>query len=93
MPNMVTDRDKKQRTLLMLDLARRSALEFRKRFVGDRVEVLWESEKSGVWAGLSENYLRVFARCQAPLCNRLLGADLVAARDDGLWGEIHNPEA
>jgi threonylcarbamoyladenosine tRNA methylthiotransferase MtaB len=93
MPDTVGDRKRKQRSLMMLDLARRSALEFRKRFVGDRAEVLWERQKGGVWAGLSDNYLRVFARCKKPLSNRLLAADLVAARDDGLWGEIHNPEA
>ncbi len=89
MPTAVKDQEKKRRTLLMLGLARWSAQRFRERFVGRKVNVLWERRKDGIWVGLSEHYVRVFARRDMPLSNALLPTDVVAQREDGLWGEIH----
>jgi threonylcarbamoyladenosine tRNA methylthiotransferase MtaB len=88
MANTVGDGEKKRRIHLMLDLAEGSSRRFRGRFLGQRMSVLWEGEKDGIWFGLTDNYLRVFLPSQEQLANELLTANLVALHDGGLWGEL-----
>jgi len=88
MANTVGDGEKKRRTHLMLDLAEGSSRRFRERFLGQEMNVLWEGEKEGIWFGLTGNYLRVFLPSQEQLANELLTANLVAHKEDGVWGEL-----
>ncbi len=88
MANTVGDGEKRRRTHLMLDLAEGSSRRFRGRFLGQRMSVLWEGEKDGIWFGLTDNYLRVFMPRQEQLANELLTTNLVALHDGGLWGEL-----
>lgn len=82
---------KKERSQRMLALARRSACEFKKRFAGRTMDVLWESQsEQGVWSGMTDNYLRVFTRSNETLTNCLLPTKLVAEHPQGLFGEIAN---
>ena len=84
--NMIKDREKKQRTHIMLSLANRSSQRFQERFLGQSINVLWEGKKNGVWFGLTDNYLRIFLRSREPLANELLPTNIVAQKEDGLWG-------
>ena len=88
MANTVGDGEKKRRTHLMLNLAEGSSRRFRERFLGQEMNVLWEGEKEGIWFGLTGNYLRVFLPSQEQLANELLTANLVAHKEDGVWGEL-----
>jgi threonylcarbamoyladenosine tRNA methylthiotransferase MtaB len=76
-PGKVGDRVKKERSERMLRLARESALRFREKFLGRTMTVLWEREAEGVWVGLTDNYIRVFASSNEPLKNRLTATRLV----------------
>lgn len=89
----VNDWLKKERSLRMLELARQSAHAFRERFLSGNATVLWERETtpgSGVYSGLSDNYIRVFTASHQPLTNRLLPVRLVGIHERGLWGEVVN---
>ncbi len=88
MPEMVKDVDKKRRSQLMLDLARRNGQRFREQFLGQNMNVLWEEKKDRTWLGLTDNYLRVFLSSPAMLANQLQSANLVALHDGGLRGEL-----
>ena len=88
MEKTVEDREKRQRMHAMLNLAKRSSQRFREYFLGRKVDVLWEGNKDGNWVGLTDNYLRVFLPSQAVLANELLAANLIAQKEDGLWGEL-----
>jgi threonylcarbamoyladenosine tRNA methylthiotransferase MtaB len=88
MPDQVDERVKKVRGEAMLELAQKSAQTFRRRFLGRRLTVLWEGSKNGIWSGLTNNYLRVFAQSEEKLSNRLLPATLVEERGQGLWGSL-----
>ncbi|MFQ5924736.1 MAG: tRNA (N(6)-L-threonylcarbamoyladenosine(37)-C(2))-methylthiotransferase MtaB [Dehalococcoidia bacterium] len=78
MPGKVGERAKKERSERMLELAREAALRFRGQFLGRTMSVLWEREaEEGVWVGLTDNHIRVFARSSEPLRNRLVEAKLV----------------
>jgi threonylcarbamoyladenosine tRNA methylthiotransferase MtaB len=77
----VSERGKKERSLLMLDLAARSAEKYAGWFIGQTRAVLWENEVrpgSGVYQGLTDNYLRVYAQGKKDLANTISDARLVA---------------
>ncbi len=81
----VPEAPKRERVEIMVELACLSAQRFREKFLGQTVEVLWEKETtpgSGIYSGLTDNYLRVFTRSQEPLTNKLVSVQLM-----GLWGD------
>jgi threonylcarbamoyladenosine tRNA methylthiotransferase MtaB len=81
LPDKVSEKVKKERSLLMLDLAARSAEKYAGRFIGQIRAVLWENEvrpNSGVYQGLTDNYLRVYALGKKDLTNTISNARLVA---------------
>ena len=91
MPGQVGDRLKKERSLRMLELARQNAHRFCERFLGQNTRVLWEKEVapgSGIYSGLSDNYIRVFIDSRQPLTSQLLQVRLVGLHKQGLWGEV-----
>lgn len=88
MSELVTEKTKKERTERMLELARWSAQRFQEQFLGQTMEVLWEKEitpNSGIYSGLTDNYLRVFTRSQEPLTNIPLAVPLTGLGKGGMW--------
>jgi threonylcarbamoyladenosine tRNA methylthiotransferase MtaB len=77
MPDRVEDKVKQERSRRMLALGRACVRNFRKRFVGKTVMVLWEKETGGVWSGLTDNYIRVFTKSDKDLTNKLMPVELV----------------
>jgi threonylcarbamoyladenosine tRNA methylthiotransferase MtaB len=77
MPNHVEDKVKQERSRRMLALGRECVRNFRKRFVGKTVMVLWEKQTCGVWSGLTDNYIRVFTKSDKDLTNQLVPVKLV----------------
>jgi len=65
MPGQVPAQVRAERARHMREVAAEGGRAFRRRFVGRRVEVLWESSRPGdgvaVWSGLTDHYLRVEA--------------------------------
>jgi threonylcarbamoyladenosine tRNA methylthiotransferase MtaB len=87
MPQQVPADVKKQRGQQMLALAKESALSFRKRFLFRTMNVLWEQQSGGVWSGLTGNYIKVYARSDMDLTNRVLPVKLAKLYRDEVWGE------
>lgn len=90
MPDRVGANEKKERCQLMLDLAQKSKQCFREGFLGQSMSVLWEGEREGIWYGLTDNYMRVFAASKETLANRILPMKMVAQYDGILLGEVDN---
>jgi len=89
LPQQVDDKIKKQRSQKMLALARESAQNFSQRFLGKVMPVLWEKQSDGRWAGLTDNYIKVYTKSDKTLTNELLPAKLVELFDeDGVWGGV-----
>jgi len=89
MLHRVPDRVKKQRSQRMLALAEECADNFRRRFLGSNLPVLWEQQGGdGVWTGLTGNYIKVYTRSGEDLTNRLHLVKLTEVSGDGVWGEI-----
>jgi len=89
MLEQIGDRVKKQRSQRMLALAKESAQNFSRQFLGKTMSVLWEEQSGdGIWSGHTDNYLKVYTRNNEDLTNRLLPVRLVEVRGDGVWGNL-----
>jgi threonylcarbamoyladenosine tRNA methylthiotransferase MtaB len=86
MPHQVAPAAKKKRAKRLNQVARASSRAFEARFVGQTMDVLWESGHGDSWSGLTDNYLRVWTECPVDLRNRILPTRLVAVSDRGLSG-------
>jgi len=106
MPSKVSEKVKKQRSSIMLELAASSADEFARRFMGQTREVLWEKEvqhHSGIYSGLTDNYVRTYARSSREIDNTISKVRLIdhagnsgpsfigrskRRKHGGLWGRL-----
>ena len=76
MPGDVDDKTKKERSRRMRALGRAGVRNFRRRFLGKTVMVLWEKQTCGVWSGLTDNYIRVSTKSDKDLTNKLMPVQL-----------------
>ena len=91
MPEQVSDKLKNDRSERMLRLAKESARKFYERFLGRDLMVLLENEVapgSGIYSGLSDNYIRVFTESNEPLTNQFRQVIPARLYNKGLWGEV-----
>jgi len=91
MPKQIKDKVKQERNQRMLELPRSSRRRFCEQFLGQTMPVLWEQETSpgsGIYSGLTSNYIRVFAHSEKPLSNEITPVKLVEFRNQGIWGEV-----
>jgi len=90
MPDQVGDKIKRERSERMLALAKESAQNFSRQFLGKTMMVLWEKQSGdGIWSGLTDNYIKVYTKSNEDLANKLLPVKLVEVRGDGVWGEVY----
>jgi threonylcarbamoyladenosine tRNA methylthiotransferase MtaB len=91
MPKQIKDKVKQERNQRMLELSRSSRRRFCEQFLGQTMAVLWEKETSpgsGIYSGLTSNYIRVFAHSEKSLSNEITPVKLVEFHNQGIWGEI-----
>ena len=87
MKGQISAKIKKQRSQRMLALAEESAYNYRKRFLGRTMPVLWEQKSNGIWSGLTGNYIRVYTKSNEDLGNRIIEVKLEKVWKDGIWGK------
>jgi len=105
MPEQIKDKVKAERNQRMLELSQSSRRRFCEQFLEQTMPVLWEKEMptsssilgevgtspgSGIYSGLTSNYIRVFANSEKPLNNEITPVKLVELHNQGIWGEIAN---
>ncbi|MFP3975245.1 MAG: tRNA (N(6)-L-threonylcarbamoyladenosine(37)-C(2))-methylthiotransferase MtaB [Dehalococcoidia bacterium] len=89
MDGKVSEKVKKGRVKQMLDLAGRSARDFRRSFSGTVRPVLWEERNSnGCWIGYTDNYIKVKTGSECYLGNCLTDTVLGEDCQDSLWGRL-----
>ena len=64
--NVIEERSQK-----LIELSNRNEKEYNEKYIGKRVEVLFEEEKDGLWSGYTRNYVRVFTESGENLENRI----------------------
>ena len=76
----------------LLELSRRQSSAFRKAMLGSTRPVLWEEEPSGdgtgIWHGLTDNYVRVAARSRESLRDRITPAHLERLDGETVYGRV-----
>ncbi len=80
MADSVSEKVKKERSLEMLELASQLAEKFARKFRNSIRKVLWENEVkpgSGIYVGLTDNYIRVYTRGTVNLTNTITEAKLI----------------
>jgi len=93
MPEQIKDKVKAERNQRMLGLSRSSRRSFCEHFLGQTMPVLWEKETSpgsGIYSGLTGNYIRVFSHSEKPLGNEITPVKLLGFHNQGMWGELVN---
>lgn len=96
LPAQVTHPLRKERSLQMRKLFDQLALQYRAGFLQQEANVLWESASlvsPQVWelSGLTDNYLRVYAKSSRDLWNQITPVRLEALAPDGLSGVLLQP--
>jgi threonylcarbamoyladenosine tRNA methylthiotransferase MtaB len=74
----------------MRQVGERSGRLFRQQFIGQALEVLWESASGSPprWRGLTDNYIRVITESASHLRNSITRTRLARLASGGLYGEI-----
>jgi len=91
--HLVSEQEKKARSKLMRLVISRSEFEYKKKFTGQNVSVLWEKTeklRNGdfLLSGLTGNYLRVDAVANEDLQNMVSSVCIKEAEETRLFGEI-----
>jgi threonylcarbamoyladenosine tRNA methylthiotransferase MtaB len=72
MQGQIPEKIKKERIRIMINVAEKSVKQFREQFNGEEVDVLWEQQAgTGVWSGVTGNYLRIHKYENSDLANKL----------------------
>ncbi len=87
MEEQVSSIVKKERSRKMLALAEESAANFRKRFMGRTMPVLWEQKTNRIWSGLTTNYIKVYTKSSEDLVDQITEVKLEKIYKDGVWGK------
>ncbi len=91
MPEQIKDKVKAERNQRMLGLSQSCRRSFCEQFLGQTMPVLWEKETgpgSGIYSGLTSNYIRVFTHSEKFLNNEITPVKLVEFHNQGIWGEV-----
>ncbi|MEW6231392.1 MAG: tRNA (N(6)-L-threonylcarbamoyladenosine(37)-C(2))-methylthiotransferase MtaB [Chloroflexota bacterium] len=89
LPDQVPEPVKRERCAKLRAVSQQSAAAFRRGFLGQTLEVLWEERAAGDrWSGLTDNYLRVSAESALSLTNRIIPTLITALEGEGLNGSV-----
>ena len=97
MPDQVPHATRKMRNAALRSIIQKSSEDYRIKFMGDQVSVLWESAThldDDLWkvSGLTDNYIRVFVRTAHPIWNQITPVQLTEVIDGGMVGSIIGQE-
>ncbi len=92
-PDQIPRQERKSRNARMRAALHESALRYRRGFIGQELEVLWETAgriDDATWRmeGLSDNYLRVAATAKRNLWNQISRVKIVNLTESGVEGDI-----
>jgi len=107
LPDAVPHELRRRRMGRMLELAEELERDFQRQQIGQRLEVLWEERRNGVWLGTTDNYVRVQIpheelerepRTPAPpdlekqiLHNRRTEVEIIGLAERGVTGRLLEP--
>ncbi|MBN1640700.1 MAG: tRNA (N(6)-L-threonylcarbamoyladenosine(37)-C(2))-methylthiotransferase MtaB [Anaerolineae bacterium] len=89
MPDQVDPQIARARAAELRAIGLRSGEAFRRQFLGRSLPVLWETRApDGRWSGLTDNYIRVYAPCDADLANTVRSATMQRLEQGSLGASV-----
>lgn len=80
---------KHERSQKLIEVGKKSALEYKQKYLGKKLKVLFESfDDDGYIYGYTSNYLKVKVRGDKKLCQKVLEVELVSIEKDLILGEL-----
>ncbi|MBT3362239.1 MAG: tRNA (N(6)-L-threonylcarbamoyladenosine(37)-C(2))-methylthiotransferase MtaB [Chloroflexi bacterium] len=92
MPDKTSPQVKKKRSNQMLELAKELSYNFRNKFIGQTMLVLWESVNGTYTEGFTDNYIKIYTKSLTNITNQIQEAKLTKHYKNGLIGELVNSE-
>lgn len=88
LPDQISPAEKQARAAHLRAVATHSARLLREQFIGQTLKALWETQRDGLWRGLTDNYIRVTVRSQENLSRTITPVRLIGLTTDGLHGVL-----
>ncbi len=86
--NVVTINEKKQRSKILHDLSEVKQTEFHNNFIGQEKKVLFEAQHNGTIQGHTGNYIKVIAKGNKDLVNKIVSVELIENKIEHMVGKI-----
>lgn len=87
-PEKVGGTEKNRRSAIIRRISNQKLNEFQQRYLGQSVEVLFESEEQGLWSGYTEHYIRVSIPSNSELKNTIHPVRLEEIHGDFVMGSL-----
>ena len=79
---------KEERSKALIDLDKKNEVEFMRKFINEKMKVLFEEEKEGIFVGYTENYIKVTVKSDKDLTGKILQCTLKNVCEDHIEGEL-----
>ena len=88
MPNQIAGNIKEERSKKLIELSDKNEMEYNESYIGKKVEVLFEEEKSETYKGHTQNYIMVHCKSDKNLDNKIVKVICKKAEKEHIEGEV-----
>ena len=88
MKDQIDGSKKEERSNKLIEISNRNEEEYNSKYVGKKVEVLFEEKKNGIYHGHTKNYLLIYCNSEESLDNKIVEVQCKEAFIDHINGEI-----
>ena len=82
MPNQIDGNKKEERSRRLIKMSNKNEKSYNEQYVGKKVEVLFEEEKSGMWKGHTKNYILAHYKTDENIENQIIKLQCIEAEDE-----------
>ena len=82
MPNQIDGNKKEERSRRLIEMSNKNEKSYNEQYVGKKVEVLFEEEKSGMWKGHTKNYILAHYKTDENIENKIIKLQCIEAEDE-----------
>ena len=82
MPNQIDGKIKEERSKKLIELSNQNELEYNKKYIGQKLEVLFEEKKDGIFKGHTQNYIMVHCKTNKNLENQIVEITVEGATEE-----------
>mgnify|MGYP002611055956 FL=1 len=88
MPNQIAGNIKEERSKRLIELSDKNEMEYNESYIGKKVEVLFEEEKSETYKGHTQNYIMVHCKSDKNLDNKIVKVICKKAEKEHIESEV-----